>query len=161
MTTLAISTAATFQARTRTRIAASSDGSRFEQYLQNSLKHYAWARLQPVSQALVSLIWEREQQSGSADEARIAPSVVPHALAFASLIPAGYPHPEIAADPDGEVSFDWLGRSERILSVSVGPNGRLAFAARFSDDERLSGALPLKDEFPRIILQALQRVTAA
>lgn len=161
MTALAIPAGATFRARAHSRIAASSDGSRFDQYLQRSLEHYAWARLEPVCQALFSLVSERNHQKGSTDEARVSVSVVPHALAFASLIPAGYPHPEIAADPDGEVSFDWFGKNDRILSVSVGPRGRLSFAARFSDDERLSGALPLKDEFPRTILQALQRVTAA
>ena len=161
MTTLAMPPGATFRARAHTRIAASFDGSRFDQYLQRSLEHYAWARLEPVCQALFSLLSERNQRAGSIDEARVSASVVPHALAFASLIPAGYPRPELTADPDGEVSFDWFGKNDRILSISVGPKGRLSFAARFSDDERLSGALTLKDEFPRIILQALQRVTTA
>lgn len=43
-------------------------------------------------------------------------------------LPEGFPIPELAVDPDGEVSLDWIGSRYRRLSMSVGSGARLPFA---------------------------------
>lgn len=47
---------------------------------------------------------------------------------FIRALPDGAPLPEFAAEPDGSVSLDWIQSRNRLFSVSVGPNQRLAYA---------------------------------
>lgn len=51
---------------------------------------------------------------------------IAHALldAFPTYLPA----PEIAADPDGEMSFEWHAGYRRVFSISVASNRRLSYA---------------------------------
>jgi hypothetical protein len=57
--------------------------------------------------------------------------VDPGALALADTIlralPDGFPMPEVGAEPDGAVSFDWLHSRRRMLSLSVQGDARLAY----------------------------------
>jgi len=43
-------------------------------------------------------------------------------------LPEGLQVPEVAAEPDGSVSLDWIVSRHRLLSVSVGESNRFAFA---------------------------------
>lgn len=43
-------------------------------------------------------------------------------------LPEGLALPEVAAEPDGSVSLDWIVSRHRVLSVSVGESNRLAYA---------------------------------
>lgn len=43
-------------------------------------------------------------------------------------LPDNFPLPELAPEPDGSVSMDWIRTSRRLYSISVGPANRLAFA---------------------------------
>jgi hypothetical protein len=47
-----------------------------------------------------------------------------------ALVPRALPAPEITPEPDGDVDVSWYVDSTRMLNVSVGPTGRLAFAAQ-------------------------------
>src|ERR1700682_4975395 len=42
------------------------------------------------------------------------------AFEFIDALPKNIPTPEIAVDPDGEISFDWYGGARRQVSISVG-----------------------------------------
>src|ERR1700687_6241070 len=44
---------------------------------------------------------------------------------FIRSLPTTTPTPEVGVDPDGEVSIDWHFGPRQVLSVSVGPSGRL------------------------------------
>ncbi len=50
------------------------------------------------------------------------------AEAFLRALPDDCPMPELAADPDGALSLDWIGSKSRIFSLSIGPTNRLAYA---------------------------------
>lgn len=69
------------------------------------------------------------------------------AIAFIRVLPSGVPLPEVAPEPDGSISLDWIQSRNRLFSLSVGTRDRLAYAwldgadkghavARF-DDERV------------------------
>jgi hypothetical protein len=47
---------------------------------------------------------------------------------FIRALPAGFPMPEFSCEPDGMISLDWLSGKNRILSLSVGNQNRIAFA---------------------------------
>jgi len=60
----------------------------------------------------------------------VHPLTVEMAQRFLHALPMSMPAPEVNADPDGEISFDWnLGR-DRLLAVSIGLSGRLSFIYR-------------------------------
>jgi len=63
-----------------------------------------------------------------ADARPLDPQAVYKAVAFVRALPESLPLPEVAAEPDGAVSLDWIQSRNRILSVSVGSGDRLAFA---------------------------------
>jgi len=54
--------------------------------------------------------------------------VILRAKAFINALPDSIPAPEISAEPDGQVSFDWLPSRTRTFSLSVGAGERLAYA---------------------------------
>lgn len=64
--------------------------------------------------------------------AELAPELNPAALNravdFIKAMPDGLPMPEVTAEPDGDVSLDWIASRHRMLSISVGPRPRLAIA---------------------------------
>jgi hypothetical protein len=47
---------------------------------------------------------------------------------FLDLLPNSLPAPEIAADPDGDISFEWRAGSRRVFSVSISESGKLTYA---------------------------------
>ncbi|MFZ0285248.1 MAG: hypothetical protein WAL32_08450 [Terriglobales bacterium] len=79
------------------------------------------------------------------------------ALAFVMSLPRSIPIPEVAPDPDGEVSFDWIGKAGKMFSVSVGADGRISYAGRFSDKSKTHGIEQLSDTCPREILFGIEK----
>jgi len=53
---------------------------------------------------------------------------VARAEAIIRALPDGMQLPEISAEPDGEISLDWVRTQRRLMSVSAGLSDRLAFA---------------------------------
>ncbi len=56
------------------------------------------------------------------------PVALANAEEFLRALPGDLPLPELAADPDGSVSLDWIQSRTRVFSVSVGASRRLAYA---------------------------------
>jgi hypothetical protein len=50
------------------------------------------------------------------------------AARFIRALPNHLPLPEFSAEPDGSISLDWIESRNRLFSLSVGINNRLAFA---------------------------------
>src|SRR5258706_6876016 len=64
----------------------------------------------------------------SDDASAIDPVALLNAEAFVRALPDAIPLPEIAPEPDGAISLDWIQSKTRLLSLSVGSSNRLAYA---------------------------------
>jgi hypothetical protein len=76
---------------------------------------------------------------------------------FLEALPTTAPPPEVSADPDGEVSFDWVFGPRKALTLSIGANGRCSYA--WIRGKRTSrGTEWLDDEVPTNIVSALAQL---
>jgi hypothetical protein len=55
-------------------------------------------------------------------------SAASQAANFLRALPEGYSLPEIALEPDGSISLDWIRSRSKVLSLSVGMSNRLPYA---------------------------------
>jgi hypothetical protein len=89
--------------------------------------------------------------------APVSPPVVWAAERFLSAIPAAWPNPEIAADPDGEISFEWARGPHWVFTVSVAGNGQLSYAGLFGSS-RVHGVETFAGTLPEAIVVGLARL---
>lgn len=61
--------------------------------------------------------------------------------------------PKIAFEPDGDAGLEWWQGAGRVLSVSVGRNGELRYAARL-DAARFIGTEAFADGLPSRLVEA-------
>lgn len=86
----------------------------------------------------------------------VSSSVYEIAKKFLISLPPGTQQPEIAADPDGEIAFEWLVGPGRTLSISIGETGILSYAGIF-DEVEVSGTEHFKERLPSRIAELLCR----
>lgn len=75
---------------------------------------------------------------------------------FLTLMPVTFPAPHIAADPDGEVSFEWKSDKGWLFSLSFAPDQSITYAGLFGI-ARARGVEYFGDEIPASILDGLRR----
>ena len=61
--------------------------------------------------------------------------------------------PEVAFEPDGDAGIEWWRGPDRVLSVSVGRNGELRYAARLNA-ARVIGTEVFADGLPKRLVEA-------
>jgi hypothetical protein len=93
------------------------------------------------------------------DAAAVQPNAVINAYTFIDALPSNVPMPEVAVDPDGEISLDWFSASRRQFSVSVGANNVLSYAGLFGHD-KVSGSERFQGTVPRGFLDYIKRSRA-
>ncbi len=76
---------------------------------------------------------------------------------FLDALPAGVPRPVIAADPDGEVAFEWYVAPRQVFSVSVGDGYGVAYAGLFGVN-KTHGTEYFMDELPAEVMKNLRRL---
>ena len=81
------------------------------------------------------------------------------AVRFLWAIPAAFPMPDAAVEPDGSFSLEWDAGRWNALSLSIGEGGRIAYAAMLGKDKREKGSEVFDDVIPQEILSALWKVT--
>ncbi len=64
--------------------------------------------------------------------------------------------PEIAADPDGEISFEWYERDDLVFAISVSPQRKLAYAGILGQ-EKTHGIEHFGNHIPPIIFKYLRK----
>lgn len=69
-----------------------------------------------------------EQDWDGNEASAIDPLAVFMAEGFVRAMPDSLPLPEFAPEPDGSISLDWIQSRNRLFSLSVGTNHRLAYA---------------------------------
>ncbi len=82
-----------------------------------------------------------------------------NALCLLRSLPSGVPSPEVAADPDGGIAFEWTSKPDRSFSVSVGEDDVVAYAG-LAGRRRVHGTETFIDQLPVSLLQGLGRTLA-
>ncbi len=84
----------------------------------------------------------------------IHPYAVQLAIYFISALPAGAKDPECGVDRDGEINLEWFGARGHLLTLSIGPNGRITYAyLHGTGHER--GAMEMNDRIPERLLELI------
>lgn len=104
---------------------------------------------------------ELEEEASVADwdskgGAALHPWSVAAGRRFLTLMPVTFPAPHIAADPDGEVSFEWRSDKGWVFSLSFGADQSITYAGLFGPG-RVRGVEYFTDEIPAPILEGLRR----
>ena len=121
--------------------------------LEEFCAHYSEPRRQILEPEIMSLV---NPDFADSETVPVTTDTANQALTFALLLPRSLPIPEVAADPDGEISFDWIGNAGKMFSVSVGANGRVSYAGRFSDVRKTHGIWQVSGSCPREILVGIE-----
>lgn len=79
---------------------------------------------------------------------------------FVLNLPLGFPRPSPAVDPDGSVSLEWHSAPRRTLSVSIGADGALYYAALFGNESH-GGMLCYDEALPDRIADLVDEVIPA
>jgi hypothetical protein len=137
---------------------SSEAASELSAHLNHVLQHYSDHRLNLLIPEILSVIRNARLDAGPA-QMSVAPQTAAQAIRFAVLLPKSEAIPEISADPDGEISFDWASKSGRMFSVSIDAGGRLAYAGRFGENSKTHGIEQLSDFCPAEILRGIERTT--
>jgi hypothetical protein len=139
--------------------AYSDAAQRVDRIIEQGLRHYAEPRMEILVFEIQEIMAETAREAGV--------GVVPvdrfgafAALSFAYSLPRSLPNPEVAADPDGDITFDWLGSSGKMFSVSVSRTGRIAYAGRFGDKSKIHGIDQISASCPQEIIRGIARAIA-
>lgn len=89
--------------------------------------------------------------------AAVSPGAVRNAEILLAALPTRIPAPEVSIDPDGEVALEWHRAPDWVLSLSIGPRGSVAYAARFGRS-RVRGLEEGADGIPADVLAHLHRL---
>src|SRR5882672_2454453 len=88
----------------------------------------------------------------------IHPFALLWAEVFLRALPSAVPLPELAVEPDGSISFDWIQSRTRLFSLSLGSNRRLAYAW-IDGTDRGHGVVTFDGErIPQKILQGINSI---
>jgi hypothetical protein len=122
--------------------------------LEKTLEHYLEPRLETLIPEIDSL-----RVASDASSVPVDVDTVHAAMQFAFSLPRLGALPEVSADPDGEISFDWAGPSGEMFSVSVNKHNRLAYAGWFGEKSRIHGIEQLAEGCPQQIVRGIEKAT--
>ncbi len=88
----------------------------------------------------------------------VDPLAVRLAESFVRALPQGVVLPEFAPEPDGSISLDWIQSKNRLFSLSVGINNRLAYAWLDGTDKEHAVAYFDGERIPPRILEGITAI---
>ena len=80
------------------------------------------------------------------------------AIRFLRSLPFDIKAPSVGADPDGELTFEWYKSPSRVLSVSVGLESVLRYAALIGP-RTAYGSEPFLEAPPQVIVDLIREIT--
>jgi len=80
------------------------------------------------------------------------------AAAFVRALPEDVPMPELAPEPDGSISLDWIQSRTRLFSISAGKRDRLAYAWLDGTDSGHGVARFDEERIPPLVLDAIREI---
>jgi hypothetical protein len=82
------------------------------------------------------------------------------AYRFVEALPPGVKLPTVGAEPDGHLTLEWYRNPSRVLSVSIGPEGDLHYAALLGSSGKSAGTLAFLGDVPQELLAKIRRIAA-
>ena len=138
----------------------SSDAAKLvDRLLEEGIFHYAEPRIHFLASDIEQMLNDSIQEVPQEGAIPIDMDTARAAIEFAYTLPRSLPAPEIAPEPDGEISFDWLGPDGKMFSVSVGRTGRVAYAGRFGEKSKVHGIEQLSESCPQEIVRGIAKAT--
>lgn len=93
------------------------------------------------------------------DAVPVSPAALARAGDFIRAIPDSLPLPEISAEPDGSIVFDWIPGPFKTLSVSISASQRIPYAM-IDGTDRVHAALSfVNGMIPIRLLEEIKRIT--
>jgi hypothetical protein len=80
-----------------------------------------------------------------------------NALKFIEQLSVSFPKPEISIESDGEIAFDWITKSNGYLSVSIGANGQINYAAIVGSN-KYHGKINFDENIPEEISNIISKM---
>lgn len=113
--------------------------------------------------AVISQLWQLHDECSEPDwdgndAMPLSEVAVATAIEFIKAIPTGMPLPEVAPEPEGAISLDWIASRTRRLTVSVKNSTRLAYAWMDGTDRGHAVARFDGGEIPARILQDISSI---
>ncbi len=93
------------------------------------------------------------------DAVAVTPRGFLAAMRVLLAVPTAFPAPEIGIERDGEITLEWFGAADRVLSVSVSDAGRLTYAGLF-EERPVCGHVYMGSDLPSEIIELIRRVIA-
>lgn len=90
---------------------------------------------------------------------RVEASAILNGFQFIDALPSSIPMPDVAVDPDGEISFDWICSPRRQFSISLGGRSVMSFAGLFGSD-KVAGSEHFQGTLPRSLVEYVRRAAA-
>jgi hypothetical protein len=84
--------------------------------------------------------------------APVSPSTLAHAQRFVAKLPRDSPLPSVGVEADGQLTLEWYRDPSWTLSVSVGAESDLFYAALFGTND-IRGREAFSSDVPEIILR--------
>jgi hypothetical protein len=82
------------------------------------------------------------------------------AILFLKSLPLDVTAPSVGAEPDGDLTFEWYGSPSRTLSVSIGPDSVLHYAAVLGP-RKAYGVEPFLGALPQVIVDLIRQIILA
>lgn len=75
------------------------------------------------------------------------------------MMPSSLSRPEISAEPDGEITFEWYREKHFVFVISVGGNNLITYAGMFGKSNKIHGTEYFANELPEIIRHCIRRLS--
>ncbi len=93
----------------------------------------------------------------SYDGTPVSSAALQGAWEVCDALPEEWPAPEISADPDGAISFEWAREPHWVFTLSVAGDGQVSYAGLFGAS-RVHGVEPFSGTIPEAIRAGLERL---
>lgn len=77
---------------------------------------------------------------------------------FVDLLPARFRRPDPVADPEGNMALSWDFGPGHVLTIDIGGDGRLTYAALLGGGVKRHGVEQLNGHIPKVILETIDEL---
>ncbi len=139
----------------------SDDAQALNLFVEKMLEDCSQSVIIGANESLLELynLWEKcvsENWDGYGAQP-VDPNSFNEAERFIRALPTTVRKPEVAVDPDGEISLEWYLEARKVFSVSIGKRNEITYAGLYGLNKTY-GREYFDDEIPKAIFDNLDRL---